>query len=527
MKKKAHHPLFSTAAGWLLVCCLLLALPTKHAGQSIDFNYGTNGNGAAIYSLGTTSETGHNIAVDSATRKQYVVGTTDDPDESFNKRGVLLRYNANGTLDNSFGEVFMDTPNASDYAYGVLIQSDGKIAVAGQSNYYPTVWRFNTNGALDNSWGANGKKSLTEVGSFRNMAIQKNDNKIVASGHGFLGNSKYSYLVARFNVNGSSDITFNGTGYLEHRTSTNGNEEDEGAGWGIAIQPNDGKIVTCGYTTSFTGENASAIRVNTNGTIDNSFNTDGSWTSYFSKDDYFWDVKVLNEPQQRIVFCGYNLTSSSNNQLVMVRLLNNGSFDNSFNSVGLAFFDMSGASADAAYALAVQSDGNYLLGCQINSKANLLRIKKDGKQDTNWGFNGLFPYEIGQYSYYTSIVMADNCVFAMGNYSTPISFLDEEIFVTKICLGNISGSSDLANYQITLSPNPATDHLLRATLDPAAQAEVERYEVLSPDGRLLLSEVLTQKTDVLDVPVSQLAAGVYFLRLHAAQGTWSGKFFKH
>ena len=83
---------------------------------------------------------------------------------------ALARYNANGTLDSGFGNGGKVTTAISgsggDYAGGVVVQSDGKIVLAGyslngsgtmSSNYDFALARYNANGTLDSSFGSGGK----------------------------------------------------------------------------------------------------------------------------------------------------------------------------------------------------------------------------------------------------------------------------------------------------------------------------------------------------------------------------------
>src|SRR5207245_524704 len=86
---------------------------------------------------------------------------------------ALARYNADGTLDNSFGgdgdgKVTTDFPVSSipsdDVGHQVVIQqADGKIVVAGVSrdNIFGAgavaLARYNTDGSLDATFGDNGR----------------------------------------------------------------------------------------------------------------------------------------------------------------------------------------------------------------------------------------------------------------------------------------------------------------------------------------------------------------------------------
>ncbi len=77
---------------------------------------------------------------------------------------------APGALDLSFGsggKVITPIGSSIDYAYSAAIQSDGKIVAAGGSqsgNFDFAVVRYNADGTLDTSFGGTGKVT-TQVGS--------------------------------------------------------------------------------------------------------------------------------------------------------------------------------------------------------------------------------------------------------------------------------------------------------------------------------------------------------------------------
>jgi uncharacterized delta-60 repeat protein len=99
--------------------------------------------------------------------KIVVAGYTDD---FSNADFALVRYNPDGTLDGSFGGDGKVTTDfgGNDYGYSVVIQSNGKILVAGYSgdisDYDFAVSRYNWDGSPDNNFGVDGK-IITDFGS--------------------------------------------------------------------------------------------------------------------------------------------------------------------------------------------------------------------------------------------------------------------------------------------------------------------------------------------------------------------------
>ena len=173
-----------------------------------------------------------------------------DPNAVTTENFALVRYNMNGTPDTSFGAsgiVTADIGTSNDKAYAVAIQSDGKIVAAGYSyssvsNANFALARFNTNGTLDANFGTAGKVT-TDIGTGEDyaygIAIQS-DGKIVAAGV----KDGYYFALVRYNTNVILDTTF-GTGGMV--TTTNYDKA-----YAVAIQ-SDGKIVAAGYCSISTG----------------------------------------------------------------------------------------------------------------------------------------------------------------------------------------------------------------------------------------------------------------------------------
>ena len=173
---------------------------------------------------------------------------------------ALVRYNANGSLDTSFGR---DGTQITDYDWGgddalagVAIGSDGTIATVGQSYCFICsstsliVAAYNRDGSL------RGLRA-TDVGgldSGSSVAIQS-DGKIVAAGA-----TAEDFLVGRYDSVGNADPSFHDDGLstnLGVRTIDFGGSD--GAG-GVAIQP-DGKIVAAGTSTTYGADGSATSRI--------------------------------------------------------------------------------------------------------------------------------------------------------------------------------------------------------------------------------------------------------------------------
>ena len=166
---------------------------------------------------------------------------------------LLIAYEADGNLDTSFGidgVVRTDFANGWDDGRAIWIQSDGKILVAGWATVYANrdfaLARYNPDGSLDTSFGTNGKVSVQLGGEDEayGIALQP-DGKILVAG-GVNNAPPTGFAVLRFNPDGSLDSTFGTEGKI---ITDFGNDGLEGAR-SVVLQ-SDGKIVVVG--TDFLG----------------------------------------------------------------------------------------------------------------------------------------------------------------------------------------------------------------------------------------------------------------------------------
>ncbi len=162
---------------------------------------------------------------------------------------IVVRYMDDGSLDTSFGANGIVTTDVGSQDFGgvVSLQKDGKIDVAGRSwdgNIYTiSLMQYNADGTLDSTFGAGGIviTKLREYAEANAIAIQS-DGKILLTG-GSDDGSNTDFALVRYDKNGIPDKTFgeNGTGIVY--TDMGGVTE---FAYGIAIQ-SDGKIVIAGF----------------------------------------------------------------------------------------------------------------------------------------------------------------------------------------------------------------------------------------------------------------------------------------
>jgi uncharacterized delta-60 repeat protein len=203
-----------------------------------------------------------------AGNKVLVVGSAPGPSS---QDFAVLRFNADGSADSTFGSGGRVTTDflgsANDSAAAVVRQADGKLVVAGAIGGIGGVARYNADGSLDTSFGNAGQAPSTGF-NVTDVALQS-DGKIVVVGVATV-TVPYATAVARYNPDGTLDTSFGDAGQLTLPAdpATGGSEARA-----VAIEA-DGKIVIVS-APAYSG-NGTLVRLNGDGSLDTTFHADGS-----------------------------------------------------------------------------------------------------------------------------------------------------------------------------------------------------------------------------------------------------------
>src|SRR6266516_3659946 len=317
----------------------------------LDTTFGTGGLASTGF-VGGESGTGVALQPDG---KIIWVGSQGNP--SFPAGGTfsfaVARFNANGTLDTSFGTggqasvEFFAPPmqGAQEFAGAVLVQPDGKILVAGsarqgQIRFAPiqgALARFNANGTLDTSFGTGGQ-ILSSSGGITALGMDAAGNMftlparaefspmghagtgvtpaaITASSHGgssiFLPSGQFvqantigvtkhdvDVQVQRFNPDGS---IASASPAFDYAGAPGLDQAIDSAG-AVAAQAN-GQAVAGGehfLSTSLFG----LARVNPDGTLDAGFGSGGVLTTTFNGNEAVGAVVI--QPDGKIIAVGFS-----------------------------------------------------------------------------------------------------------------------------------------------------------------------------------------------------------------------------
>lgn len=252
-------------------------------------------------------------------------------------RQGLLRFLPDGTLDNTFAANINTSP--------FLVQPNDQILASYYGGGYAYLVRMDANGNEDAAFTANVPQYYS--GYVSAVALQS-DNKILVAGNEYMSQP----FIQRLNPDGTAD------GYLPDATGLDVSV--------IRIQT-DGYILVGGQ---FIGGIA---RLDPTGVLDPSFLAD--------IDDFVSDIAIQSDG--RILVGGQFRFVNDIPKRALVRLLPDGSIDNSFSALGITNLTESGFNIRK---IALQTDGKIVLAGEFESingadRKNLVRLNSDGTVD--------------------------------------------------------------------------------------------------------------------------------------------------
>jgi uncharacterized delta-60 repeat protein len=290
-----------------------------------------------------------------------------------------------GSFDNTFniGTGFDNTPRF------VFVLGDDKMFIGGSFTDYDgnsvnNFVKLNSDGTIDNTFVIG-----TGFNSDVFAIVQQNDNKIIVGGSFTTYGGNTTNNIVRLNTDGSIDNTFGiGTGF-------------NGAINALGIQ-SDGKIIVGGGFTSYDSNSVNNIvRLNTDGSIDNTF-TIGTG---FDSNIFTLSIQI----DDKIIAGGDFVDYDNNTTNRIVRLNSDGTIDNTF-GIGNGFDGI-------VLTLNIQSDGKIVIGgvftsYDINTVNRIVRLNSDGSIDNTFSIGTGFDSDVSVVK-----VQSDNRILVGGDFT--------------------------------------------------------------------------------------------------------------
>lgn len=290
---------------------------------------------------------------------------------------AVVRYNTDGSRDRSFDEDGIATTGspteASATAYAVAIQQDAKIVAAGYMDYQVALVRYNTDGTLDESFGTGGIVTTTFAMSTgfataESMLIQP-DQKLVVAGSVLYDNTSSdddNIMLARFHPDGTLDDSF-GAGGLVTTPVVSGYYDKANE---VALQT-DGKIIVAGVADmggtaesyALERQDIALIRYNSDGTLDPEFGNGGIVTTSVAPAEFDEATSLVVQADGKIVVAGKAELGGTGRDFVLLRYNTDGSLDASFGEAGLQTLAIAeGNGRDDAAAVVLYGEEQWIVG---------------------------------------------------------------------------------------------------------------------------------------------------------------------
>jgi uncharacterized delta-60 repeat protein len=501
-----------------LLLCLIFTYKTYAQDGSLDNTFDSDG--LLTSAVGTFDDAAYAIALKEDplnptnfnARKIIIAGHTYNGN---NYDFLLMQYNNDGSLDNNFGVngvVTISIGNYDDKAKTIAIQPDGKIVVAGNSfdgtidNF--AIVRYNADGSIDNTFNGNGYV-LTSIGpsgsSINSIAIQS-DGSIFAVGYTLFGNNM-DFAVAKYTSTGMLDNTFDGDGIAITPIYNNAEFASK-----VLLQP-DGKIVVIGSTLQNNDYDFAMVRYNSDGSYDNTFNSNGFITPFFNGNFNEYGNTGILQNDGKILVAGMN--NSTFNDFIVGRVNPDGSIDNTFGTNGFTNTDF-GTSTDygEAIGMTLQPDNKIIVAGLRNFGVPLdfavARYDQNGVLDASFDTDGLVNTNFGGDDQgRATIVQSDGKILVAGSShdGTQSRVAIARYNNPSMSVTSILPQNGLNGLQVI--PNPFKNNCTITVKEELKNANLNIY---NHQGALCLTQnKLNGKS--IHLQRNNLAAGVYFVKI--------------
>ncbi len=442
----------------------------------------------------------------------------------------VARYNSDGSVDTNFANMGtnalrFDLVSSGSFRSAYLMP-DSRIVCIGdcRSNINggvngAGVMRFMPDGSLDLTFSGDGKivnAGVTFNTAFIGGHVLQSGNIIVCASILDVSSNSYFYSFA-YDSTGVIDTTYGINGSFSDSVQLSVTFDN----MNTTIQP-DEKIIMVGNRISSTG--IDVIRINPNGTIDNTFGTNGHSQLTFPS-TIANNVAVLNNGKIMIMgFYGIGFGKGFG-----ILLNTNGTIDSTFGTNGFRVFDLNANSGHALNNILELPSGAWLAGGSANSffikkytdLSNVPHISQSiglltttGIGTYQWFLNGL-PISAATQS---TFAFTQNGIYTMMiTNAEGCTYLSDPFTVNNVLVTEIFSSS------INIYPNPVLNELTVSGLKFNIGDEIKIIDVV---GKEIYSHKIEQETSNLKINTLAFLEGIYFIKIKSGDKKGVARFVK-
>lgn len=383
----------------------------------------------------------------------------------------LVTFSQAGTLDDTYGDngtVVLSISTSHCSAWDMVTLPDTSTFIIGTMNSGSTsgfLVHMLSDGSQDMNFGDNGIVELQYgTSTYPYEMIRQDDGKIVVAGICYVTVSNSEFFIARFNPDGTPDLTFNSTGHFLSAYST---EEDNCE---ALARQSDGKYVMAGRTYLGSFSQLLFMRVNSDGTLDTSFGTSGyTEINASTQDERINAVDILSNGTIVGVGYGYQSTPFFGELLFMAKLTASGNPIPGFGTNGVivpSLFD----DISVAYDMVVSNDSLFVTGYMYDAANNqqlfVAKLDSTGTGSAGFGTNGISFLLVDPVTVGLEIMKtADGKLYISGTTGLGGPNNRDFLLVRYLSDGSLDASFDTDGY-VTTDLQPAWDEANGLGLQP-------------------------------------------------------------
>jgi uncharacterized delta-60 repeat protein len=420
----------------------------------------------------------------------------------------VIRYNSDGSLDTSFGDsgiVVIDIAGDDIMGTELDVLSDGRIIIGGDYglNVDAFILGLMPDGSIDVSFGGDGGIIILDVDASQNTV---GDLKITADDEIYVVTNVFIYeglTILRYNSDGTLDTTFGEDGIVQ-------TDFDYANAEKVAFT-SDEKILVAGATGwPSGGTDVIVAKYNTDGSLDTTFGDDGS-VIITPLTNYTYPRYLLVQPDNKIIIGGFDYDFSSDFLTSFtVRLNSDGTYDNSFAEDGTYTTDPEDNCIlkDAL----LQDDGKIITTGESETELVVQRFQTNGLPDSSFALNSVFSYQADSMLASGSNIrlQADNKILIFGGVTND-AYTQNDALIIRLLNDVVVGVSEAqTNMDVHIYPNPASENI--TVTIPDYFADKLTLQVINIHGEILSEQTINKLTN-LSLSIQSLPGGFYFIKL--------------
>lgn len=439
---------------------------------------------------------------------------------------VIYKISENATIDTSFGAKGSNPTPINSRLNHILRLKDGKFIVF-DAYLQVVIQKFNENGTLDISFGDQGTLNLESTYATyfsANDAVEFENGQILIVGSSEFSPNKIRTTLLKINSDGSLDHSFGTAGKM---FITINNSETYSNANNVFLVNNKIILTGTGKLTSNTPSNVNsifALRLNQDGTYDNSFGAFGRLITTFSNDNTNYVKSVIDDESNLYIGSWFKAAGNSTTSSRIMKVNSLGQLDSTFGDTGIAsysFLNVSGYKDELMKSLTIGSHGIYMGGVYFESdfyypdytRGYISKFNLDGSPDLSFGNDGFYNSWNNALLQITSIKFDNKKRLVVSGNSTGT---DRKFAIARFNIQNETLNTDTftTKKMLKIYPNPTTDYLILK--NETNSSNLHQYEIADVSGKVVAIGKFKNKSTI---NIQNLAKGIYFIKIKNLEGS--------